>query len=103
MRKNLLFLLAVTLMLVLVFSVFAGAAGAAPNNNSCWGQASRALAMLGEMGYHASEQPTPRSGLRNLARELAKAGVIPDDSMQALAAFVINEEPNIDISACVND
>jgi hypothetical protein len=101
MRKNLLLLLAVILMLILVFGVFAGAAGAAPNNNSCWGQASKALAMLGEMGYHSSNQANPRFGLRNLARYLFDAGVIPEPTMQALAAFVISVDPDVTIDACL--
>jgi hypothetical protein len=43
------------------------------------------------MGEHSSQQPTPRLGLRNLARALYDAGVLPDDSMQALGVFVANE------------
>ena len=43
------------------------------------------------MGAHASEQPTPRLGLRNLARATFEAGVLADDSMQSLGAFVATE------------
>jgi hypothetical protein len=63
-------------------------ANATPNPNACWGQATQVFAQTGEMGKHASQQPTPRLGLRNLARALADTGAIPDDSMQALGAFV---------------
>ena len=68
---------------------------------ACWGQATKAFAQMGEMGQHASQQPTPRIGLRNLARALADAGVIPDDSMQTLGAFVA-AELGLDISACLS-
>ena len=40
------------------------------------------------MGEHASQEPTPRMGLSNLAGALFEAGLIEDDSMQALGAFV---------------
>ncbi|GAB4442044.1 MAG: hypothetical protein Kow00120_10810 [Anaerolineae bacterium] len=55
---------------------------------------------MGEMGEHASTQLTPRLGLRNLARALAADGVIPDDSMQALGAFVA-AELGLSIDACL--
>ena len=55
---------------------------------ACWGQASAVFAQMGEMGEQASSQPTPRIGLHNLARALYEAGLIADDSMQALGAFV---------------
>jgi hypothetical protein len=67
--------------------------------NSCWGQASAVFARMGAMGEHASGFETPRLGLRNLARALAEAGVIPDDSMAALGAFVA-EELGLSIEAC---
>jgi len=51
------------------------------------------------MGQHASQQPNPRLGLRNLARALAEAGVIPDDSMASLGAFVAGEL-GLTIDAC---
>ena len=102
MRKNLLFLLALTLMLTLVFSVFAGSAGAAPNGKACWGQATKVFAQTGTMGEHASSQENPRLGLRNLARALYGAGVIPDDSMQSLGVFVA-DELGLSIEACTPD
>jgi len=69
--------------------------------NSCWGQASAVFAQMGEMGEHASSQPTPRDGLRNLARDLYEAGVIPDDSLAALGAW-INVELDLEICACMD-
>jgi hypothetical protein len=67
---------------------------------ACWGQASAVFAGMGLMGEHASQEPTPRLGLRNLARALAELGVIPDDSMSALGAFVAGEL-GLEIDACV--
>jgi hypothetical protein len=67
---------------------------------ACWGQATKVFARTGEMGEHASQQPTPRLGLRNLARALAEAGVIPDDSMQSLGQFVAGEL-GLSIDACM--
>ena len=66
---------------------------------ACWGQASAVFAEMGLMGQHASTQPNPRLGLRNLARALAELGVIPDDSMASLGAFVA-AELGLDIDAC---
>lgn len=83
-----------SLMLAVPLSV-----AAAPNAQACWGQATKVFARTGEMGQHASHYPTPRLGLRNLARALAEAGIIPDDSMQSLGAFVA-AELDLSISAC---
>ncbi len=69
------------------------------NDNACWGQATAIFAQMGEMGVHASQQPTPRLGLRNLARALYEAGVIPDDSMESLGVFVANDL-GLSINAC---
>jgi hypothetical protein len=77
----------------------ASVASATPDDASCWGQASAVFAQQGEMGDHSSQQPTPRFGLRNLARALADEGVIPDDSMAALGAFVA-AELGLSIDAC---
>ena len=52
---------------------------------SCWGQASAVFAQSGLMGMHSSSFDNPRLGIRNLARALADAGLIPDDSMAGLA------------------
>lgn len=77
----------------------AEAEAAVAANAACWGQASAVFAQMGLMGQHASEQPNPRPGLRNLARALADLGVIPDDSMASLGAFVA-AELGLDIDAC---
>jgi hypothetical protein len=96
MRK--LFLLLVLALLVSV--LFAStAAQAAPSDEACWGQASAVFAQTGEMGEHASQEETPRLGLRNLARELADAGIIPDNSMQSLGTFVA-DSLGLSIQAC---
>jgi hypothetical protein len=88
-------------LLAFVFLSFAAAspARAEPAAKSCWGQATKVFAQMGEMGEHSSQFPTPRLGLRNLARALYDQGVIEDDSMQALGAFVAMEL-GLDISAC---
>ncbi|HSG80708.1 MAG TPA: hypothetical protein VLC48_00545 [Gemmatimonadota bacterium] len=76
--------------------VSASAAAAA----ACWGQATKVFAQMGEMGAHASQQPTPRLGLRNLARALYDQGVIADDSMEALGAFMA-AALGLSIDACM--
>ena len=63
-------------------------ASAAPNDHACWGQATAVFAATGELGQHASSEPTPREGLANLARALYAQGTIPAPTMQALGAFV---------------
>lgn len=73
----------------------------AANGNACWGQATAVFAQTGEMGEHASQQPTPRQGLRNLARALYDAGIIADDSMATLGQFVANEL-GLSIDACMD-
>lgn len=78
----------------------AAAGEAVAVNAACWGQASAVFAQMGEMGQHASEQDEPRLGLRNLARALAELGVIPDDSMASLGAFVA-AELGLEIEACM--
>ena len=69
------------------------------NDRACWGQATAVFAQMGVMGEHASEQPNPRLGLRNLAVALYEAGVLPDDSMEALGTFVA-AELGLSIDAC---
>jgi hypothetical protein len=96
MRKlSVVFVLALLVSVLLVPTV----AQAAPSDQACWGQATAVFAQTGEMGAHASQQPTPRLGLRNLAVALYEAGVIEDDSMQALGVFVANEL-GLSIDAC---
>lgn len=87
--------LAVTALAVV--AVPTAASAAAPQ--ACWGQASKVFASTGVMGEHSSSQPTPRLGLRNLARALSDDGVIDDDSMAALGAFVA-AELGLSIDAC---
>lgn len=70
------------------------------SDQACWGEATQALARLGEMGYHASQQPTPRLGLRNVARLLYDLGVLPDDSLQALGAF-LSSALGMSIDSCL--
>jgi hypothetical protein len=87
--------------LLLIFAVAVFPAQAAPSeDNACWGQATAVFAQTGQMGEHASQQPTPRLGLANLARALYDAGVIPDDSLQSLGAFVANEL-GLTVEACL--
>jgi hypothetical protein len=88
-----------TLMFLLILSLGAVGVQAAPNEHACWGQATKVFARMGEMGEHASQQPTPRLGLRNLARALYADGVLPDDSLQALGAFVA-ADLGLSIEAC---
>jgi hypothetical protein len=72
---------------------------AGPSEQACWGQASAVFARMGAMGEHSRSFDTPRLGLRNLARALYEAGVLEDDSMQALGAFVA-AELGLEIAAC---
>jgi hypothetical protein len=69
---------------------------------ACWGQATQVFARMGTMGEHASQEPTPRLGLRNLARALYEAGILPDDTMQSLGAFVA-EALGLTIEACAGE
>jgi hypothetical protein len=92
-------IVAFVVVLLVVFVISVTIAMAAPNDHACWGQATKVFAQSGEMGTHASQQPNPRLGLRNLARALYDQGVIPDDSMQALGAFVATEL-GLSIDAC---
>ncbi len=82
-----------------VAAVGIGAPAQAAPHPSCWGQATKVFAQTGAMGEHSSSQPTPRAGLRNLARALAEAGVIPSDSMADLGVFV-SDELGLSIDAC---
>jgi hypothetical protein len=95
--------LSVVLVLALLVSVLgvSSVAQAAPDSEACWGQATKVFAQMGEMGEHASQQPTPRLGLGNLAGALYDAGVIADDSIQALGAFVA-DELGLSIDACMS-
>jgi hypothetical protein len=96
MRRNVVVTTAMTLAML---GSGTAVASAQPASEACWGQASKAFAQMGLMGEHSSSFDTPRLGLRNLARALADAGVIEDDSMQALGGFVA-DELGLDIEAC---
>jgi len=80
---------------------FSVTADPANPQQACWGQASKVFAQTGAMGEHSSQQPSPRLGLRNLARALFEAGVIPDDSMYSLGVFV-SYELGLSIDACMD-
>src|SRR6516225_11355703 len=73
-------------------------ASAAPQ--ACWGQATAVFAATGELGQHASSEPTPREGLANLALALYAQGTIPAPTMQALGAFVA-AQLGLSIDACM--
>jgi hypothetical protein len=91
-------LAAAALIFALAF-VAATTSEASPSDQACWGQASMTFAQTGEMGEHASGHPTPRLGLRNLARSLHDQGVIEDDSLRALGQFV-SSELGLEVEAC---
>lgn len=89
----------VLVVMLVVMMLVAVAPVQAADGNACWGQASAVFAQTGELGVHSAEQATPRLGLRNLARALYDQGVLPDDSMQALGAFVA-DALGLSIDAC---
>lgn len=99
MKSKLFIVTASILILVIAAAAFPSGALAGPENSACWGQATRVFAQTGVMGEHASEQPTPRMGLRNLARALYEQGTLPDDSLQTLGAFVA-DALGLTIEAC---
>lgn len=94
--------LSVILVLALLVSVLlvSAVAQASTSDSACWGQATQVFAQMGTMGEHSSQEPTPRLGLRNLARALYDAGAIEDDTMQALGSFVATEL-GLSIDACM--
>ena len=75
---------------------------ASRNSHACWGEATQVFAQMGEMGEHASQQSTPRLGLRNVAKALFEQGVLPDDSLQALGAF-LSSALGLTIDSCLVD
>lgn len=81
MRKPIVRIGLLIVILLLAISFGSTGAQAAPNEKACWGQATQVFARMGVMGEHASQQPTPRLGLRNLARALYEQGVIEDDTL----------------------
>lgn len=68
--------------------------------DACWGQATAVFAHTGEMGQHASQQPTPRLGLANLAEALYEDGSIAEPTIQALGAFVA-DALGLSVDACM--
>ncbi|PFG43161.1 hypothetical protein ATJ88_1845 [Isoptericola jiangsuensis] len=79
---------------LLAVPAVAAPAAAAPQP-SCWGQASAVFAQMGAMGEHSAQMPTPRAGLRNLAR----AALGPDATMADLGVFV-STTLGLSIDAC---
>ncbi|MEJ2482470.1 MAG: hypothetical protein P8049_04980 [Gemmatimonadota bacterium] len=55
---------------------------------------------MGEIGAHSASQPTPRAGLRNLARYLYDQGLIAGDTMNDLGEFV-SASLGLSIDACM--
>jgi hypothetical protein len=100
MNKKSMLSLPLALALVLAVFLIPATAQASASSDACWGQASAVFAQMGEMGEHARNQENPRLGLRNLARALYEAGVIPNDTMQALGAFVASAL-GLSIDACM--
>lgn len=64
------FVIVPVLIFLMTLLAIPAAANGTDNPDACWGQASAVFAQTGEMGQHASQEPTPRLGLRNLARAL---------------------------------
>jgi hypothetical protein len=100
MKKRMFATVVILLAFLLVaFAVPFQSAQAQANEKACWGQATKVFAQMGEMGEHSSGFDTPRLGLRNLARALYEQGILEDDTMQALGAFVA-AELGLTIAAC---
>ncbi len=100
MSKITIVIVSIAVALMLFISTGPSVTHAGPPGKACWGQATKVFAATGEMGAHSSQQATPRAGLRNLARALHEAGVIADDSMEALGAFVASAL-GLSIEACM--
>jgi len=92
----------VALALASLFALMLMPVSAKAYTNACWGQATAAFAQMGEMGEHASQQPTPRDGLANLANDLYDAGAIDAPTLQALAAFLVSIDPDLTVEACMD-
>ena len=92
----------VALALASIFALMLMPVSAKAYTNACWGQASAAFARLGEMGYHASQEETPRDGLASLANDFYDAGLIDAPTLQALAAFIVSIDPNLTVEACMD-
>jgi hypothetical protein len=94
MKKLVLVMILVLLLSVSVMSIVQADTS---QEDACWGQASKVFAQMGEMGEHSSGFPTPRLGLRNLARAVFGE----DGTMQDLGAFV-EADLGLEIDACVD-
>jgi len=88
------------LVLTALFALVLMPAPVMAYTDACWGQATATFAQMGKMGEHASQEPTPRDGLSNLAHELYDAGVIDAPTLQALAAFLVSIDPELTVEAC---
>jgi hypothetical protein len=99
MKKQVGILSACALTVILI-SASATGIDAGSTVDPCWGQATAVFARMGEMGRHASQEETPRLGLRNLSREPYEAGLLPDDSLHSLGVFV-SDAFGLDIDACL--
>lgn len=97
MKKISIAFLVTLIMLLPAISVLAKA-----DDSACWGQATAVYARTGVMGQHASEQTTPRVGLKNLARSLYEIGAIEEPTMEALGRFVAEAE-GLSIEACMEE
>ena len=95
--------LTVALILVSIFALAFATVPAKAYTQDCWGQATAAFAQMQKMGFHASQQPTPRDGLPNLARYLYyEEGVLDAPTIQALAAYLVSVDPDLTIEACMD-
>ena len=94
----------ILLALIFVFSLVLAPVPAEAYEQDCWGQATAVFAQMGEMGEHASQEPTPREGLANLARQLYDDGngVLAEPTLQALAAWLVSIDPNLTVDACMD-
>ena len=88
-------------MLLVIMLAVAVSPVLAADDNACWGQATAAFAATGVMGEHASQEETPREGLRNLARQLYADGVLTDDTLQALGEFLVSIDPELNVEECM--
>jgi len=94
--------LILALALVSLFALVLLPAPVKAYTDACWGQATAAFAQMGEMGLHASQQPTPRDGLANLASYLYDEGVIDAPTLQAMGAFLVEIDPDLTVEACMD-
>jgi len=96
--------LMVALVLVAIFALALTPMPAQAYTQDCWGQATAAFAKMGEMGEHASQQANPRYGLANLARILYDdgEGVLDAPTLQALAAYLVEIDPDLTVEACMD-